>query len=618
MSAESKHKKLPLILAIVAIVAILGVGTFIGVRYLLMRARLAAGPEITVMQPGANKPLLIKISNPVNVLATSRFSQITALEWYRDGLLAGRIVGDGKELNGHWKWTPQQDGTHHLSFLAYDDQGAMSLVSIDVAVLSGADIDADGVPDALDACPAEAGPAASGGCSLPNDNDQDGLVGVEDACPTEPGSAKGLGCPPGALPDGDADGISDARDRCPDESGLPDWDGCPLSAWTLNHDGDELPDFLDDCPDDYGSRDAGGCPLATGEDSDGDGTPDTADTCPDAPGVPDSGGCPLESDRDSDGTSDESDSCPDEAGVAEGEGCLPEDLANDADMDGVLDLFDACPDLTGSLDNNGCPMPDDSDGDGVLDDEDNCLELAGPLENAGCPYFAFPAFNYSLQFRLLPELLDPCERDPSSCLPEVDEAASGVGGGGESAYENDMDGDGVLDERDRCDDERGDPYWEGCPRPGDRDSDGVPDERDTCPDIAGSAPNGCVNGSEKYHLLLELVSFETNPGWQGVYCYGQTNSYRGYPRIPFWNYMGDEYTFVQPEIVLYEGQYVSLDLVCWGQPDDISAHSQYLGSLHRAFSFEFWDGQIKKAMAMGPGGWFEIWFSIRPVSYYEM
>jgi outer membrane protein OmpA-like peptidoglycan-associated protein len=56
------------------------------------------------------------------------------------------------------------------------------------------DDDADGVADAQDRCPAQAGPVENGGCP---DGDRDGDVVVDrlDACPDVPGPAESQGCP---------------------------------------------------------------------------------------------------------------------------------------------------------------------------------------------------------------------------------------------------------------------------------------------------------------------------------------------------------------------------------------------------------------------------------------
>jgi len=55
--------------------------------------------------------------------------------------------------------------------------------------------------------------------------------------------------------------------------------------------------------------------------------------------------------------------------------------------------------------------------------------------------------------------------------------------------ENDRDGDGVSDKKDRCPDVPGLKKFQGCP---DTDGDGIPDDQDACPNEAGpAATNGC-------------------------------------------------------------------------------------------------------------------------------
>lgn len=127
--------------------------------------------------------------------------------------------------------------------------------------------------------------------------------------------------------DSDGDGIPDSLDACPadpeDFDGFADEDGCP----DPDNDGDGIPDGYDSCPDtpeDFdGDRDEDGCPD---DDKDGDGIPDDEDECPDEPedfdGLADEDGCP-EDDADEDGIPDDEDECPDEPGTAAHGGCPP-------------------------------------------------------------------------------------------------------------------------------------------------------------------------------------------------------------------------------------------------------------------------------------------------------
>ncbi|MEO6950792.1 MAG: OmpA family protein [Polyangia bacterium] len=165
------------------------------------------------------------------------------------------------------------------------------------------DADHDGVPNGLDRCLTEAGPAANGGC-----------------------------------PDGDLDGdqVVDRLDACPERSGPAANNGCP----DYDTDGDNIPDRLDKCPKQQGSRQNLGCPA---RDSDGDGVPDVIDRCRDKPGSAENDGCP-DIDSDGDGLVDRLDKCPFDAEVYNGEkdddGC-PETAPALADLAaGQVALFE--------------------------------------------------------------------------------------------------------------------------------------------------------------------------------------------------------------------------------------------------------------------------------------
>lgn len=127
------------------------------------------------------------------------------------------------------------------------------------------DADGDGLRDAEDACPAQAGiyteEPITRGCP---DRDGDGVVDFRDACPRVPGRREGepheRGCPDS---DRDGDGLMDDQDLCPDEPGLPSDDplssGCPADS-----DNDGIIDTEDACPNEKGhlALDPGqnGCP----------------------------------------------------------------------------------------------------------------------------------------------------------------------------------------------------------------------------------------------------------------------------------------------------------------------------------------------------------------------
>jgi hypothetical protein len=89
------------------------------------------------------------------------------------------------------------------------------------------DSDGDGVLDAADSCPYEAGIAELEGCP-DTDDDGDGIAYEFDRCPGAPEDVDGFedsdGCPE---PDNDNDGVLDAADQCPLEPGPESNRGCP-------------------------------------------------------------------------------------------------------------------------------------------------------------------------------------------------------------------------------------------------------------------------------------------------------------------------------------------------------------------------------------------------------
>ena len=216
------------------------------------------------------------------------------------------------------------------------------------------DADGDGIADALDKCPNQAGSANTEGCP---DQDMDGVADVDDDCPARPGKKRFRGCP-----DQDDDGIADDDDACPELAGDKRTNGCP------DQDMDGVVDNEDDCPSVKGVASANGCP-----DQDGDGVADSIDKCPTEKGDPAYGGCPF-SDQDNDGVADDEDDCPTVAGNKMTKGCP------DADADGVPDKDDLCPSKAGSYD--GCP---DTDDDGFHDGIDACPDQKGTEANKGCP-----------------------------------------------------------------------------------------------------------------------------------------------------------------------------------------------------------------------------------------
>ncbi|MBN2362113.1 MAG: OmpA family protein [Deltaproteobacteria bacterium] len=170
------------------------------------------------------------------------------------------------------------------------------------------------------------------------DRDNDGILDADDRCPDEAGLATRQGCP---VRDRDGDGVEDDADKCPDTAGLADKEGCPEG----DQDGDGVQDDADKCPEQAGPAELEGCPPP---DQDGDGIPDADDRCSGVAGPKELAGCP---DRDGDGVADIDDDCPDAAGAADKKGCP------DSDGDGVSDNEDKCPKEAGETAWQGCPPP---------------------------------------------------------------------------------------------------------------------------------------------------------------------------------------------------------------------------------------------------------------------
>jgi hypothetical protein len=133
---------------------------------------------------------------------------------FRMGLAGGPGVSDAPGV-------PQARGLLMLSYAGHSEPSAV--VDDD----STDDRDTDGVPDAYDACPDEAGPKSRRGCPAHHDIDGDGIV-EDDACPDQPGprhdDPAANGCP-----DRDNDHFPDPVDPCPIEPG-PNTGGCPKYA----------------------------------------------------------------------------------------------------------------------------------------------------------------------------------------------------------------------------------------------------------------------------------------------------------------------------------------------------------------------------------------------------
>lgn len=317
-----------------------------------------------------------------------------------------------------------------------------------------ADTDADGLPDACDAC---SGPGA-------DDLDDDGLCDPVDLCPGDPDALQG---------DDDGDGVGDECDNCvttpnADQADVDSdfrgnaCDPCPADASSADFDRDgrcsdpgRCPAGCDNCSsttnpdqtnsdsDQYGDA-CDRCPLVSDPsqaDRDFDGEGDACDACPadwsrtdidgdghcSVPALCPAGcdGCPFtanpdQADRDGDGVADACDTCPD----------LADDNQDDDDGDGFGNPCDAC---------LRDPSPNDTiDGDGYCSDPVAC-----PLGCDSCPYLSNP----DQADRDGDGRGDACDNCPDTLNPE----------------QNDDDGDGVGDQCDPClDCYNGDPCAPTC------------------------------------------------------------------------------------------------------------------------------------------------------------
>ncbi len=569
---------------------ILLVGICAGVLLWRTSATGSERPLLRVLQPAPNASLTSHVTVPVQAGAEGRRSPIRWLRFYVDDRLAGEQMGPQAQLIGTWDWTPQTPGQHTLAFVAANEQGTTNMVTLSVTVLASADRDADGLPDAQDACPDQPAPANQG-CPIPNDADNDGLSDDQDACPQAAGAAEERGCPPESLPDQDGDGVADWEDHCPSQAGGPEWNGCPQQGLVTDRDADGLVDAADACPDQAGPPENGGCPLQQADDRDGDGIADAQDACPDQGGSPQNNGCPVTDDRDQDGIPDAQDGCPDLPGWPQFNGCLPEGWIFDSDRDGVPDFLDRCDDQRGSILRWGCPRSGDADDDGIPDGEDNCPEREGPRGNGGCPHAS---------------LLIPMER-PNICtlVPEICTYGDIEQSGRVDLCPEDTDCDGVVDGLDLCPNRFGtltDPNLRGCPPDwngngradeSDDDGDGIPNPMDSCPQDRGAMDNsGCPwPAGESLELTIELRGFvPLNAVFENFYCYASLQD-SGWVRLPQSGSLtrsGQAYIVEEQVGITVRGdQPLHLETSCEGQTDSTS-DVQDLGRLERFHEARYW------------------------------
>lgn len=272
---------------------------------------------------------------------------ITRLYYGTNGVLMTYLM---TQVSGQWKFASSSLGGPMANNLAiFLNKYPPS------ALVSGNDLDGDGIPNTTDNCPCSSNPNQA-------DSDHDGIGDACDNCPLrynplqQDSDGDGIGdgcdnCPAHSNPlqeDSDGDNIGDSCDNCPtvinprqydfdlDSIGDdcdPDIDGDSiLNEMDTDRDGDDVPDSIDNCLIHYNPSQA---------DTDGDGIGDACDNCPlhanplqeDSDG--DGQGDPCDDDLDGDNVPDEIDNCPNTFNPDQ----------SDIDCDGIGDACD--PDIDG-------------------------------------------------------------------------------------------------------------------------------------------------------------------------------------------------------------------------------------------------------------------------------
>ena len=308
----------------------------------------------------ATKSTGVVVSNEITV----EFGQL--------GAVTGAVVNDTTIR----MTTPSVVSAGTVSLTLVDKDGNEHTLAPSFEFIDQNDLDGDGVANADDDCPDDAGTSTQDQVGCPDD-DGDGYSNAGDAFPNDANEwvdsdSDGVGDNADAFPndasetlDSDGDGVGDNADAFPnngfeqydsDGDGIGDnSDAFPNDASeTHDTDGDGVGDNADAFPNDASET----------TDSDGDGVGDNADVFPNDANE--------SADGDGDGVGDNADQCPDsEAGaVVDENGCQ---VVTDSDGDGVIDADDRCPNENASeADEDGDGCLDDDDGDGVLNDDDDC------------------------------------------------------------------------------------------------------------------------------------------------------------------------------------------------------------------------------------------------------
>lgn len=197
-----------------------------------------------------------------------------------------------------------------------------------------------------------------------DDDDNDGILDVDDNCPKIPNPDQA---------DADNDGVGDVCDEDSDNDGISnDIDNCPSisNSDQLDTDNDGIGDVCDDDDDNDGILDAiDNCPLISNASQTDENNNGIGDIC---------------EDDDNDGIKNGLDNCPEihnpEQADADNDG-IGDDCDEDVDGDGVLNINDNCPLKSnsdqGDANNDGVgDACQDEDGDGYSNLVDNCPSIA--------------------------------------------------------------------------------------------------------------------------------------------------------------------------------------------------------------------------------------------------
>ena len=408
----------------------------------------------------------------------------------------GAVTGDVLDDETIQLTTPSVASPGVVTVSLIDENGDEHTLAPSFEFIDQNDLDGDGVANAADDCPNDAGTSTQDQVGCPDD-DGDGYSNAGDAFPNDASEwmdsdSDGVGDNADAFPndasetlDSDGDGVGDNADAFPNnrfEQYDSDGDGVGDNADAFPNDASETHDTDGDGVGDN----ADAFPLNAFEtmDSDGDGVGDNTDAFPNDP--------TESADTDGDGVGDNADAFPNDAsettdsdgdGVGDNADAFPNDANEsvDADGDGVGDNADQCLDTEAGavVDATGCLVVTDSDGDGVADADDQC-----PNENAS-----------------------QADDDGDGCLDDDDD-------------------DGVLNDDDEC------PFTdpgetvnaEGCSNGQlsvlDTDADGVSNLDDLCPDTPANISvdaTGCAvtdtggGGDDSSSLLDAFFSGDADP-----------------------------------------------------------------------------------------------------------